>query len=482
MSKEWRKGDAPSNFVEWLGISSKPDWSRARFLGSLLGVILILATVILIFLAVLAAIRILLSGSSGATSSAVQPLATSAVVIVAVLGTPFVLWRAIVAQRQVDIAEQGHITDRITTAVQGLGAEKTQKIVLEDGSSRETTLPNLEVRIGSIYALERIARDSPRDHINIMEILCAYIRHNAPVVLASKQEDESNVVEPRHYKPRDDIQTIVEVLGRRTEQQRKFEGEYVSGSNNESYKLNLVGCDLRGVDFSKRNFAGAIFSGSDLSGAFLTHSNFNEARFAGCKLNHANLTHASLQSGMLFKVVAIGVKMTSCDLSYSNMIKSVISESDFSRSTLRGVKLHDAELEDVNLAGTDASNASFKHTKMINCDMRGASAVDANWRGAVLSSVIFRGADLQGCQFSGTKIDHRTRFFGAKLSGALFFATDISNLIRPAENWTNIFVSACTKLNSETARQDFWPESVMDRAAIEAAWRIWRERRKLVFV
>jgi hypothetical protein len=44
----------------------------------------------------------------------------------------------------------------------------------------EETVPNLEVRLGTIYALERIAEDSERDHIPIMETLCAYIRQNAP--------------------------------------------------------------------------------------------------------------------------------------------------------------------------------------------------------------------------------------------------------------------------------------------------------------
>lgn len=481
MSKESRGSVTPSNFVEWLGLSSKPDWSKARLLGTLLGITLFLTSSTLIVLAVSAAIRLLLLGPGGATNSAVQPLATSAVVIVAVLGTPFVLWRAVVAQRQVDIAEQGHITDRLTTAVQGLGAEKTQKVLLADGSSREVTLPNLEVRIGSIYALERIARDSPRDHINIMEILCAYIRHNAPIVLGSGKQDDDSSREQRHYKPRDDIQTIVEVLGRRTDQQRHIESEYISGSNHDAYKLNLVSCDLRGVDLSKKNFVGAIFSGSDLSGAFLINSNFNGARFAGCTLNLANLTHASFENGMLFKVVATGVKMSGCNLTNANMIKSRISQADLSRSILQGAKLHDAEFTDVNLAGADASNASFKQSTLTNCDMRAVKAIDANFHGAVLSAVILRGANLQGSQFSGTKIDSRTRFFGAKLSGALFFATDISNLVRPTENWTNIFVSACTKLNDETERQEFWPDNVMDRGAVEVEWKSWRESRGLLF-
>ena len=46
------------------------------------------------------------------------------------------------------------MTDRYTKAIEQLGPDK-----------------GLDVRIGGIYALERIARDSPRDHPTIMEVL-----------------------------------------------------------------------------------------------------------------------------------------------------------------------------------------------------------------------------------------------------------------------------------------------------------------------
>ena len=52
-----------------------------------------------------------------------------------------------------------------------------------DGRRVETlksTAPNLEVRVGAILTLERIARDNPGDHIRVMDILCAYIRETVP--------------------------------------------------------------------------------------------------------------------------------------------------------------------------------------------------------------------------------------------------------------------------------------------------------------
>jgi hypothetical protein len=101
--------------------------------------------------------------------------------IVAVIGIPFLIWRdfsthriAKAAVRQADTAAERHgmqtqadqdrrITDNFIKAVELLGSDK------------------LEARLGAIYALERIACESKRDHWPIMETLTAYVRTRLPV-------------------------------------------------------------------------------------------------------------------------------------------------------------------------------------------------------------------------------------------------------------------------------------------------------------
>ena len=126
-------------------------------------------------------------------------LAALTTVLGAVIALPVTINRLILSRRQTKTAEEGLITDRINKAVEMLGADKTVKRQRRRGNSRlayakgedgkpdftkpimeEVSEPNIEVRIGAIYALERIAQDSDRDHVQIMEILCAYIRQNAP--------------------------------------------------------------------------------------------------------------------------------------------------------------------------------------------------------------------------------------------------------------------------------------------------------------
>ncbi len=63
----------------------------------------------------------------------------------------FTAQNTILARRTYELTEQGQATDRYIKAIEQLGSDK------------------LDVRIGGIYALERVARDSARDHPTVME-------------------------------------------------------------------------------------------------------------------------------------------------------------------------------------------------------------------------------------------------------------------------------------------------------------------------
>lgn len=61
-----------------------------------------------------------------------------------------------------ELDRQGQITERFTRAIDQLGSN------------------TLDVRLGRIYALERIAEDSPEDHPQVIEVLTAYVREHTP--------------------------------------------------------------------------------------------------------------------------------------------------------------------------------------------------------------------------------------------------------------------------------------------------------------
>jgi hypothetical protein len=202
----------------------------------------------------------------------------------AVIALPFTVLRTGFNARQTLATEEGLVTDRINAAVENLGTVRTSSRVWRNihytlNGERQTmfegrddpkqppegstdivrdkwevanrTQPNLEVRVGAILALERIAKKNPDDHVQIMEILCAYIRENAkakdaapaPELLDDPEIGDGDDPQRawsewrgkvqtlyREFRdsrePRIDIQTALTVLGRREAWQREIEARW----------------------------------------------------------------------------------------------------------------------------------------------------------------------------------------------------------------------------------------------------------------
>jgi hypothetical protein len=153
-------------------------------------------------------------------------------------------------ERQVLVAQEGQITERFTRAIEQLGSDR------------------MEVRLGGIYALERIANDSDKDYWPIMETITAYVRERAPwrggsinVNEEEPEEEPTNVGgltlggfifplswhEPTN-KPAIDIQAALTVLVRR---------KYLL-KQGERDRLDLRSTDLRGADLHRANLKGAF--------------------------------------------------------------------------------------------------------------------------------------------------------------------------------------------------------------------------------
>jgi hypothetical protein len=189
-----------------------------------------------------------------------------------------------VTQRTLELTERGQITERFTRAIDQLGATD------DKGDQR------LELRLGGIYALERIARDSEEDHWPIMDVLTAYVRQHTP---------------PRSREaPDPDIQAIMTVIRRRIRHFPNGEPEFIDlhetdlqGANLSEanlrganlYKANLYGADLHEANLSEANLSAAILSGADLHKANLSEANLSEAKLYGANFAEAHLEGANLE-------------------------------------------------------------------------------------------------------------------------------------------------------------------------------------------
>jgi hypothetical protein len=122
--------------------------------------------------------------------------------LIQVLAALVVVAGAVATWQQIRIAREGQITDRFTRAIDHLGSGK------------------LDVRLGGIYALERIALNSPDDRTSVTSILGAFVRGHAPCLVGSPggPEHPTPVVDeklPWLTNRAIDVQTAMYVLARR---------------------------------------------------------------------------------------------------------------------------------------------------------------------------------------------------------------------------------------------------------------------------
>ena len=169
------------------------------------------------------------------------------------------------AWTNISATKEGQITDRFYKAIEQLGAT-------DDKGN-----PKLELRLGGIYALERIARDSERDHWPIMEVLTAHVREHAHIHLPVAQDPTPLAT---------DIQAIMAVIRRR-------ERNYEKGDQRlDLHQTDLHGANLTHAYLTDTNLMDTNLTGANLTGACLTHANLARAYLTYANLASANLTGA----------------------------------------------------------------------------------------------------------------------------------------------------------------------------------------------
>ena len=361
------------------------------------------------------------------------------------------------------ITEQGQITERFTRAIEQLGATK------------DSGEPKLELRLGGIYALERIAKDSPkRDYSTIMEVLQAYIRENAqwtPKESTSPEESTSlnsaakgeaepeNVGIQQNVVPKLplDIQSILDVLKRLRDdpeleeylsppdlRRTNLEGAHLTKINLEKarlYKSNLKGTrlsssHLRGVDLEEANLQKADLKWANLSGANLWNANISKANLSGADLWQANLSGAEQRGGELveFRLIGASPDYAAANLQEADLREAKFKGADLREANLQEANLQGANLEEANLQGAYLWGADLREADLREADLRGAYLVSedarsANLRGVKLQGADLREVDLQGADFGGATLQgadlRRARLQGAKLQGATLQGADL---------------------------------------------------------
>jgi uncharacterized protein YjbI with pentapeptide repeats len=208
------------------------------------------------------------------------------------------------AQEELRLTRQGQMTERFTQAIEQLGSEK------------------LELKLGGIYSLERTAQEEKNYHWPVMEVLTSYVRRHAARNL--KKEFDFNLGKENLDKelwendatPAPDIQAILDVIGRRSEDYRTDkEGEYGT--------IELIDTDLRGANLQEANLQEA-----NLKGANLQEANLQEANLKGALLPVALLEEANLQGANLQEAILQGANFHRANLHKANLQGAILHRAD----------------------------------------------------------------------------------------------------------------------------------------------------------
>ena len=214
-------------------------------------------------------------------ASTVRNIAFATAAAIALLLT---VWRSSVAERQTETAQQGLLNERYQKGAEMLGSEV------------------LSVRLGGIYALDRLAEEDPGQyHFQIMYLFCAFVRHpteekeveDAKKIreLGLREAQTSWDAETKPMTPRPDIQAVMSAIGYRSDTrialEKATEGLWdFRRANLSALRLHeanlfnalLMYADLSDARLSNGDLSNAILFNANLAGADLSEANLSEAR------------------------------------------------------------------------------------------------------------------------------------------------------------------------------------------------------------
>ena len=344
--------------------------------------------------------------------------------------------------RTFHLSREGQVTDRYTKAVEQLGSDK------------------LDVRIGGIYALERVARDSPRDHPAVMEVLTAFIREHSwePWPLPrTEEEEDADLVEFT----RPDVQAALTVVVRRDVER-------------DARTIDLTRADLTRADLGDARLARAILAGARLTGADLHSATLTAANLRGTDLRHARVEGADLESADLTSAdltgaFLLGANLTTADLTsayltgtiltqailfYADLARGRLVDACLVRADLRNARLSSADLRKADLTDADLAGASAADADLTGAVIGGARLADVTLTGAILRDAILFGADLTGAHLARATFTGRGEFTDANFTGADLTGADL----------TGAFLAGAILTGANLAEANLsgavWPESI----------------------
>ena len=242
---------------------------------------------------------------------------------------------------------------------------------------------DVSIRLGGIYALARLAKESEKDYEPIMIILIKYLRDHIDSPQLKNNPSDNDIKSYMNddrfekYNPKIEIQAIINVIGER------------NTSLGENVILDLSNLDLSKLKFSNFNFKSVkieyslflqakfdhcYFSG-DISAHFcrfdhcrIDYSTFYNVEFGVCYFNKAIFRYCSFIKVSMLSSSATDANMHYCTLDFNKQQELTLDFNtlNINNSELQNFEFRQDDISKMKFRNVTLKNVSFENVKKIN--------------------------------------------------------------------------------------------------------------------
>lgn len=241
------------------------------------------------------------------------------------------------------------------------------------------------------------------------------------------------------------------LLERRMENSAFIQKNFISRILNTKSvaNLELLCCDLRGIDLSYLTLDNINLSGSTFENAILKGVNFinliaQNTNFNNADMFMANLENSDFDNAALKKVNLVNANLNETILTNTNLdeafLTGVYAENvDFSSASIQNINFERANLKNANLNNTNISNSNLRYTNLTYTSLSDATLIKTDLTRSDLSNSHCHQAIFKNAIFNMAKLVN-ANFLDADITNCCFIGADLSSadLRRTNLNFNNI--------------------------------------------
>ncbi len=442
-------------------LRNPPNWF-ANFVTVLLFVI----AIVLILLSLVAIVQLsfdLFSSDRRHVADAVKAILP---MTAAAVGFPLIIWRLHILNVQTKISElktqidrETHYTSIFSRSIDQLGQTREQKTTNERDGVIETmtrTVPNIEVRLGGIHSLVRLAEESIRDREKIINTLLSYVRENSWSDRDGVRQKERRLNQPWSASPFWDFcskftsENSKNLLKKWMSENNKAADERTKWAQalmetrvdvNEAIdaiKLLAPISNLKLNQFIECLFVGRFFVAGLLKNRAFHRCTFIRCRFSSSDITNITFWQCNFNNCFIDDIANSNLRFFSCELTNTSIRTTINSELNFEHCNIYSSYL----------SGSTEAKLMFKYCTVHNGSL--------SFEKRILMIAYY--SHFPQFSFMRVEFNNESSFDGCSFTGTNFKSANLA-LVKEISGYALAHAEANprTRIPEGTARPASWP-------------------------